>query len=336
MMNLKRWMGLILTLMLYYPMSVRAQPLVDTSISINKIYGVNTVDQTYQIDGYLVTSWKLDQPSAFFPAQGEKICENSCVDTLIKSGLWVPAFEFINIIGKRQTANKRLVLTAAGGVIYNERFSGTFTTAMDFRKFPFDQQSFDIIMEPFSYEKSQLSFRHVSVFLEALENQTISEWDMTDKPVSRVTESVYHHIENDHPSYFSRLEVHIQAKRKPNYYIWQFLLPLSLILIASWSVFWIDGFTERLMTSFTMMLTVVAYTFYTSSLLPRLPYTTFIGRMVVLGYVSIFTAILVIVFVKIREEKQKTSFRIVHHCRYLFPLLSIIAVALLVEANHCL
>ncbi|SHE60838.1 gamma-aminobutyric-acid receptor subunit beta [Vibrio gazogenes] len=328
----KEILAVIVSLIWFCSPALYAQYVVDTSISINKIYGVNTVDQTYKVDGYLVTSW--DEPDQTYrPASGERVYENHHADQLISDGLWVPAFEFINIIGQRQTANRRVVISADGRVTYNERFQGLFTTTMDFRQFPFDHQTFVLMMEPFSYEQQQLVFGSARINVEALENQALSEWQMQGKPQARVSRSDYTHLQSGMLSHFSRLTISIQALRKPDYYLWRFILPLSLILVASWAVFWIEGFSERLMTSFTMMLTVVAYTFYTSSLLPRLPYTTLIERMVIMGYVSIFAAIIVIVFVKIRDEKGRPVEHVIPRCRVIFPALFLIAMSVLIGVN---
>ncbi|PKF80426.1 gamma-aminobutyric-acid receptor subunit beta [Vibrio sp. vnigr-6D03] len=322
----------LLCVLIFLSFSTKAQHVIHTSFSINKIYGVNTIDQTYKIDGYLVATWQ-DVKHPLKPKSGVRLIENQHLDKLLEEGSWVPAFEFINIIGQRLTPNKRLVITSNGDITYNERFQGTFTTEMDFRRFPFDRQSFEIIMEPFSFDQERLKFGDASVYVEELTNKIISEWDMESTPTAKVSQHSYHHLDDAESTYYSRLTVTIDANRKPNYYLWQFILPLSLILVASWAVFWIEGFSERLMTSFTMMLTVVAYTFYTSSLLPRLPYTTFIERMIIMGYVSIFAAILIIVFVKIREEKGKTTHALIPYCRTAFPTFFLAAIAILIGVN---
>ncbi|UAB69958.1 gamma-aminobutyric-acid receptor subunit beta [Vibrio sp. SCSIO 43132] len=328
-------MKAVLTLLFmlnFLPFSSLAQQVIHTSFSINKIYGVNTIDQTYKIDGYLVATWQ-DPNHPLKPKSGIRRIENRHLDRMLEDGSWMPAFEFINIIGQRLTPNKRLVITDEGGITYNERFQGTFTTEMDFRRFPFDNQSFEIIMEPFSFDQQSLKFGDASVFVEEMTNKTISEWEMDTSSTAKVSRHSYHHLDSAESTDYSRLTVTIDATRKPNYYLWQFILPLSLILIASWAVFWIEGFSERLMTSFTMMLTVVAYTFYTSSLLPRLPYTTFIERMIIMGYVSIFAAILIIVFVKIREERGKPTHGLIPYCRSIFPTFFLAAIAILIGVN---
>jgi hypothetical protein len=58
-----------------------------------------------------------------------------------------------------------------------------------------------------------------------------------------------------------------------------------MIVVASWIVFWISDFGNQLGTAFTLLLTVVAFNFYASTLLPRLPYNTFIEIAIISGYV---------------------------------------------------
>ncbi|NVK72158.1 gamma-aminobutyric-acid receptor subunit beta [Marinomonas sp. CT5] len=320
----------------FFAAPIYAKNIVNVSISINKIYGINTIDQTYKIDGYLVASWQ-DTTNPLKPKTGQRIYENQTADTIIGDGnIWFPAFEFINTVGKQQTANKRLIFSSTGEITYNERFQGTFSTEMDFRRFPFDDQNFEIIMEPFSYEKNQLTFGKAHVFLEEPDNKSLSEWEIKGKPQATISEHVYHHLDDAEKTFFSRLKISIKAQRKADYYLWQFILPLSIIVAASWSVFWIKGFPERINTSFTMMLTVVAYTFYTSNILPRLPYTTFIQRMIIMGYLSIFASILIIIFIKVREQGGHKTEHIMRYCRYLFPGFYLFSILILARLDNLL
>lgn len=330
-----KWLTMLLA-GYFISIPIYAENIVNVSISINKIYGINTIDQTYKIDGYLVASWQ-DDSNPLKPKTGQSIYENQSADSIISNNkIWFPAFEFINTVGKQQTANKRLIFSSTGGITYNERFQGTFSTEMDFRRFPFDDQNFEIIMEPFSYEKNQLSFGKAHVFLEEPDNKTLSEWEIKGKPKATINEHVYHHLDDAESTFFSRLTISIEAQRKADYYLWQFILPLSIILAASWSVFWITGFPERLSTSFTMMLTVVAYTFYTSNILPRLPYTTFIQRMIIMGYLSIFASILIIIFVKVLKENKHKADNIIRYCRYIFPGFYLLSIFIMARVNNLL
>ncbi|MEI8634660.1 hypothetical protein P4S72_26745 [Vibrio sp. PP-XX7] len=180
-------------------------------------------------------------------------------------GVWIPTFELINIIGKSIVANKRLVIAEDGTHIYNERFQGTFSNRDGFSvAFPLIYKILTIIDgNLFTRKKINRNLAKLSVFMEAPDNASLSEWKTQRASRATATKPKLTSILTGKTQCVLPVTVNVAAKRKPNYYLWQFILPLSLILIASWSVFWLDHFHERLMTSFTMMLTVVAYTFYT-------------------------------------------------------------------------
>ncbi|AWB66581.1 gamma-aminobutyric-acid receptor subunit beta [Saccharobesus litoralis] len=304
---------------------------VEISLHINKLYQVETKNESFKIDAYLVMRWhKPDntiEPGVF---------ENIQVQQARQFGLWLPVIEFINVLGRREIANQRVTISSDNWVEYNERFTTTFTTDMDFRQFPFDQQTFSVLMEPFTYDERQLVISKAQVFPKVLGNALDGQWSQLSAPQASVSRQSYSHLSNNgEPDVnFSRLTIAVDVARKSDFYIWQFILPLTLIIIASWAVFWIAGFGERLGTSFTLMLTVVAYNFYTGNLLPHLPYTTLIERLVIFSYVSIFAAILLIVINRVRHPENSANTRLIKTCRYLFPIGFILMMALLIWWNQ--
>jgi hypothetical protein len=188
-------------------------------------------------------------------------------------------------------------------------------------------------LEPFSYPASQLQFSAVSVSADGLSSDQPGEWILQDRAHSNISTVSYSHLldAQGQPEQYSRLTVQIEGHRNPAYYLWSFLLPLSLIIASSWAVFWVDGFSDRLQTAFTMLLTVVAYAFYTSNMLPRLPYTTLIEQLVVAGYCSIFIAVLLLVYVQQRAETGHNYQWLVLRCRWMFPLSTVLVVAWLCD-----
>ncbi|MCJ8314314.1 MAG: gamma-aminobutyric-acid receptor subunit beta [Saccharospirillaceae bacterium] len=305
---------------------------IDVSLHINKLYQVETKNQTFKLDAYLVMRWIKPKNQIT-----EGLYENNQIQHAINDGLWLPAIEFINVLGHREVSNRHVVIDK-DRVTYNERFTSTFTTKMDFKKFPFDSQSFIIEMEPFSYGVDKIIFNKVKVTPEDIVDVIDSQWYFKKPYVTNITPHSYSHLSRDgEPNIeYSRLIIKINADRISSFYIWQFILPLALIIISSWAVFWIPGFGERLSTSFTLMLTVVAYNFYTSNLLPRLPYTTLIERMVIYSYLSIFAAIILIVINRLRSPDNSGSTELIRTCRWLFPLGFACIMSLLIFRNFML
>ena len=231
--------------------------------------------------------------------------------------------------------------TYMGNVEYSERFHGTFwSSAIDFRQYPFDKQKFEIVIESFANnnnvmefalwpgkaaqgeQRCQLNLNNPAILQL---HESMIEWDLLT-----ICESI---SETDlGGESYSKYTYSIEAKRRPGYFVWQFFLPLMLIITLSWIVFFLQDFSNRLNIGFTLLLTVVAFNFYTSTLLPRLPYNTFIETAVISGYVSIFCAILAVVLCHYAEgtRYQNVTASFFSHCRWMFPLGYSFAVAFVI------
>lgn len=262
---------------------------VTVNIQINKIYGINTVDETYIVDGYLVASWRSPDIKASGEAVTETIIyENDMADEKTGNEIWVPAFEFINVVEKRNTANRRIIISEKGTVTYNERFNAIFSILTNLRIFPFDTQTFTIRMEAFSYSNEELVFLKGASDQDFFTGEISDEWEIIDKKIYVSLQEYSHLTEDGSPTVFSRFNQEILAKRKIQYYLLQFIFPLSLIVIISWSVFWIPGLSDQLSINSTLMLTVVAFNYSASNILPRLSYSTFLESLITLGYFEHF------------------------------------------------
>lgn len=307
------------------PISPPANLPVEVSVDlyINKIYNINTVDETYQIDGYLEYSWvdeRLKLPHAD-SASFLRLYENDRAREFINTEIWFPTIEIMNVEGEIQKPSISIEVHPDGTIIYDERFFGTFSTYMNFRNFPFDEQNFLVRIEPFSYDKNSLVFVNPTLYFETENNSFVEKWNITG-----MTEEVSAHpypensLENPH---YPRAEFTIKAKRLTGYYLWQVLFPLFIIIMASFVIFWIKDFGTQIGIGFTLMLTVVAFNFYATSILPELPYQTFIESVIIVGYVFIFLGIVaVIVNYRIWGDKKEKADnnKLMRLLRYVFPL----------------
>ncbi len=303
---------------------------VEIAVHLNKIYNVDTVGETYMVDGYRVIEWRDPRVKALVEKTGNDniLFENEQVMELLGGTVWHPVVEFINIVGGPTIPHRSLRLWASGKVRLDERFHGTFTSDMDFRKFPFDSQDFEIQIESFTFDVSEVIFTNPRAFPESLDESHLVEWH-AEKPVVRLNTGDYTINER---TVFARYNLIVRGIREPGYYIWQVFLPLFIIIGVSWVVFWVRSFGDQLGTAFTLMLTVVAFNFYTSTLLPRLPYNTFIEAVIISGYGAISVAILLIVAGHVLQEKgrEKTAERFARLSRWGYPLGGLLTFALIV------
>ena len=76
----------------------------------------------------------------------------------------------------------------------------------------------------------------------------------------------------------SEIRFTINIARHFNFYIWKVFLPLLLMVVLSWTTFWIDPteLSSQVQISVTTILTVIAFAFAIQANLPKVPYLTFI------------------------------------------------------------
>ena len=103
-----------------------------------------------------------------------------------------------------------------------------------------------------------------------------------------------------------------------------YYLPLLLIVILSWSVFWMkdENFAGRTRVSSTGILTIVAYQFAIGNTLPRVPYLTFMDEVMIVSFTLIGVTVVESLLVANAKEQgdTATALRIDRTCRWLFPL----------------
>ena len=78
----------------------------------------------------------------------------------------------------------------------------------------------------------------------------------------------------------------IAIKRESTYYLTKIFLPILLILIISWSTFWINPreIESRITVSIVCLLSLIAYNFVVDKDLPRLSYLTLMDITILVSY----------------------------------------------------
>lgn len=298
---------------------------VTVTLHVNKIYNVNSVDETYQIDGYLVFNW-MDQRLRFNPLDSLSdvlIYENARALGLVKNKIWMPSFELINIQGQQETQNRQIIIKPNGNITYNERFFGVFHSQMDFTRFPFDSKTFMVEIEAFSYNADKLVFKDLSLLPadSTMDDKLGEDWEFIDVNTQVLTEDYGHLLDRSSDAEedsFSRAQFAVRAKRLSGYYVWQVLFPLCIIILASFTIYWIKEFASQIAIGFTLMLTVVAFNFYSASILPKLPYNTFIEYVIIVGYIFILIGILAVI-VNHWAEHQSKKYNLFKYLRVAVP-----------------
>ncbi|MFL0134516.1 ligand-gated ion channel, partial [Tenacibaculum maritimum] len=303
---------------------------VTIELYINKIYDIETINSTFQVDGYLVLKWKAskaDIKNTKF-TKGSAIYYANQIEELKKDFFWMPDIEFMNKLDDVIIDNKVLTIGEDGFVVFRRRFNCSFHSKMNLITFPFDTQIFEINFESFLYKKNELVFVDPDLFYDASFSSIDPEWKIKEHyakiKVMKYKGGFFEGSNNKEDAY-SRASFVIKFKRKAGYYLWQVLFPLFLIVFSSWVIFWIKSYTDQLNIGFTLLLTVVAFNFFSNSLLPKLPYNTFLESVIILSYISITSSIILLVYRNIVDNRKLLSY-----FKLGFPFIFITAIVVLV------
>lgn len=219
------------------------------------------------------------------------------------------------------------VIGPGSSVRYVQRYGGTFATYHNLRDFPFDDQAFPIWLVPFEAEDNViLAIDEDATGRRELLN--ISDWEI-DRVKATVDRVYLETFDRNH----SRYTFEIHANRITAYYIWKVLLPLCLIVAMSWAVFWINParFGPQIGLSATAMLTLIAFLFATTNMLPALGYFTildfFIGGATILVFLAMLQSLSTSFLVS--NDKAELALHIDRASRVLFPLVFVAFVILM-------
>ncbi len=205
------------------------------------------------------------------------------------------------------------------------------TQPLHLNSFPFDEQTFRVRLAAVRYTPDEVKFVPEQSWIDAgipqaagmsksitLPDWTVDKWDIKTLPYTLAPGLIY-----------SGYVFEFTASRKVEHYILKVILPLILIVMMSWAVFWIDPATSNSQISIavTSMLTLIAYRFAVDSQLPRLPYMTRLDSLFLTSTLLVFFSLIEVLVTTILDNKQQTerAKKIDRYCRAIFP--AIFAVA---------
>jgi hypothetical protein len=202
----------------------------------------------------------------------------------------------------------------------------SFPIVLHLRCFPFDSQRLEILIHPPVSEAALVNLlgaaSGASISVEERVYSSLAEWAIVG--VMANAEQIFAFGTET----TSQMRFTIEVKRKFNFYIWRVFLPLLLMVLLSWTVFWIDSseLSSQVTISVTTVLTVIAFAFAISTNLPKVPYLTFIDVFFLSCYVFVFiTAIeLTLVHLAGRSKRDKMGGTIRRFSRIVLPVLFVI------------
>jgi neurotransmitter-gated ion-channel len=296
-------------------------------IHITNVAQIDEVLERFQIRGTLFARWRDDRLAG-------KLGQAIDPVRVFKPGeIWQPELEMVNAVTPRESHDITMTVDPGGSVDYAEGFSANLSTPFSLERFPFDSQSLLTVIRPLRSAYQNLVLVADSGRSEIGQEPWVSlvQWRLGDLTASTRSATT---IKGYAP--LPEIDFNLRVRRKYFFYIWKVFLPLLVMVIISWSTFWVqitDQYSQ-ITIALTTILTVIAFAFSISQTLPKVPYLTLIDAFFLTSYLFVFLAILELIMIHnlLVAQRERTAKRIRYRSRWLFPAAYFIANALLFSA----
>jgi hypothetical protein len=277
---------------------------------------INSATQSISADLVLLFRW--NDPGL---AHSEAAPKAFGIDTV-----WHPPWMIANP-GDRlvSTLPEKVMVAPDGEAFYRQRLLASFHQRLNLSRFPFDRTDFKIrILSP-GHSPQDISFvPDEKTIREGLANAvgqnpepTMQDWKILGLRTKADPYNLMPGIS------LAGYTIEIDAMRLPQHYLAKVILPLLLIVLMSWSVFWIDPTlgASQISVAVTSMLTLIAYRFAIGNEVPRLPYLTLLDAFIMLSTVLVFLSLIeVVVTARLAANGKVEPARMIDRvCRWVFP-----------------
>ena len=267
-----------------YRASSRPDPEgVPTQLSVGlylvDVESIDDLKQEFTADLYVVVRWR--DPRLALP--GAEV--ESAHRVLPLSQIWQPEFGILNRRGIQASLPPIARVDAQGNVESEQRLRGQFASPLDLRRFPFDRQQLEIQFISYRYGPDELEVEASRLLRR--ESFSVAGWRV-GQPVSEVTP-----LEIPSATGRAGLTLRVEAERERNFYYLTLVLPLTLIALMAWSVFWIDPslLPSQLAISTASVFTLIAFRLSLMWSLPKVSYLTTADRFVMAITLLVFGAL---------------------------------------------
>jgi len=284
-------------------------------VFILDINAIDDTNQSFMANVYLRLRWKderLANP------------EGSSRQMLLKD-VWNPQIILANRRGLVSRSLPEVVRVDPDGMVtYRQRYSGMLSQPMQLVDFPMDSHQFKVHFASVAYSAEELEFLpdtpkyNVAKKGGAMaDTLSLPDWKILDYEAVALPYQPIREINA------AGVAFRFEARRFIEYYFWQLVLPLTVVVMMSWAGFWIhrDQPGVRIGVATSSILTLIAQRFVLASLLPRLPYMTRMDFFTVGCTLLVLMALIGVVLTSYLDTIDRDSMarRIDMWARGLFP-----------------
>ena len=287
---------------------------------------INEIDEeaeTFEFTGVLTLTWQ-DRRQAFDPKEEqtiEKVYSGHYQFNEL-SPAWYPQIILANESGLFEKHSVLLRVKPDGTSILVETINAVAEANLDLRRCPFDRQRLEAVFEVLGFDTREvvLEAEPVPPLTDSRKIRT-PQWILTNLTFSTRERSVpYAGSQGTSTSFVFTTDV----RRQSFFLVRLVFFPLLLIVMLSWSVFWMDrsSLGDRISISFIGILTAVAYQTVVSEILPRISYMTLIHGFINISFIfmCVTAAINLVVGWFDKQGNLKRGDLVDYRCRRIVPI----------------
>jgi hypothetical protein len=297
--------------------------VVQASFQVRDINDIDDEAETFEFGGVLKLTWH-DERQAFDPAEAgvaEKIYQGAYQFNEL-SPAWFPQVVLVNESGLFEKHGVMLRVQPDGALTLVETVNAAAEADLNLRRYPFDRHRLDATFEVLGADNTE-------VVLQA-ESETASRSDDEVRTPQWTLTGVSTSTRDRRASYAGRrgvasaFVVSMDVQRESFFMVRLVVFPLALIVMLSWSVFWMErsSLGDRIAISFIGILTAVAYQIVVSEILPHISYMTLMHGFLNLSFLIMCATVVInlVVGALDGQGRSEAGDRVDRHCRWIFPL----------------
>ena len=251
---------------------------VRLSIVVVDLFSINDADETFAVDFAISASWR-----------DERLARESEASTVTYglNDVWNPGIVVVNGQDLSGGFPEVVEVEPDGTVHYLQRFQGTLSATFDLIDFPSDLQRLPIRVAFVGHSPEDIDPGLDAAGSGMLETAAVSGWQI------RLAHSSVDPLILNEGAGLAGFTFYIEAQREAAYFIWTMMLPLTLIVLMAWMVFWIDPsfLPSQVGLSTAAVFSLIAYRTALRLALPAVSYMTKADIFVLGSTVLVFSAL---------------------------------------------
>jgi len=283
----------------------------EIGIYVLDVMAIDDATQTFEVDVVVTLRWR--DPRLAFSAEEMGLEEL----VLPLDEVWSAELGTLNRREVETLLPDVVHVAPDGRVSYAQRIQATLASKLDLREFPFDSQALPIHIVAYRHGPEEIQFVLNEESTGSRGDFSVTGWEI-EEGEPRIEPVELPGVEGQ----FAGVSFFLEARRQSSYFGLTMMVPLVLIVLMAWTVFWIDPAVvpPQIGVSTAAVFSLIAFRFSMRSALPNVAYMTRADQFLLGTTLLVFAALgEVIVTTRLaRQGNEELAHRIDRWGRWIY------------------